>query len=244
MPPSGSDGQSDTSSAPINAPPAETPTPTGTRAAKACRRCHRKKLKCHGGCPCVSCKKAHQSCDFGSEPASEKDDRLARLEKLVESLVGHINSPKHPPTPSTSSLPSNLMDLSSIVGDSSVAHDWAGAPGLENLFSPSTLAGSYHPPPVPRPGPALDRDDERPHNTPESRFAMSQAPDQHRAPFRPLAFHPAHWEDKDRTRPPSPVPLSTGERFWELSDVGPGMNSDPVYMGVIDVATAQNLMDL
>lgn len=83
-----------------------------TRAAKACRRCHRKKLRCFGGCPCSSCKRAHQSCDFGDHDSGgigsgigEQGDysyattgsvdvsvRFNQLEKLVKDLLQKVGN--------------------------------------------------------------------------------------------------------------------------------------------------------
>lgn len=83
------------------------------RATWACERCRTKKLRCTGGEPCDTCRRANIECDFGDRnrdfppPASE---RFAQLEQTVFSLISGLsharaNSPLPPPdNPDVSSL--------------------------------------------------------------------------------------------------------------------------------------------
>ncbi|WWC64936.1 uncharacterized protein I303_107550 [Kwoniella dejecticola CBS 10117] len=77
--------------------------PPSHRAPLACVRCRRKKLKCVGGHPCIRCQKVKEVCDFektkyrdvviGNAPGGSSqggDDRLNKLEKIVENLLQGI----------------------------------------------------------------------------------------------------------------------------------------------------------
>ncbi|WWD16207.1 hypothetical protein CI109_100633 [Kwoniella shandongensis] len=64
------------------------------RAAQACLRCRKQKLKCIGGWPCNRCTKSKHVCDFGTRPdggyggPSNRDgDSNARLEQLESSVA-------------------------------------------------------------------------------------------------------------------------------------------------------------
>lgn len=71
------------------------------RAAQACLRCRRQKLKCLGGCPCDRCTKAKVECDFGQPGgvptvrsgvvAAEANARLQQLESSVATLLAGLS---------------------------------------------------------------------------------------------------------------------------------------------------------
>lgn len=69
------------------------------RAAQACLRCRKQKLKCIGGWPCNRCTKSKNVCDFGrpgmGPPAreggtSEANARLEQLESSVANLLAGL----------------------------------------------------------------------------------------------------------------------------------------------------------
>ncbi|WVQ78436.1 hypothetical protein IAT38_000522 [Cryptococcus sp. DSM 104549] len=83
--------------------------PTTRRAAQACLRCRKQKLKCIGGWPCHRCTKSKNVCDFGrppgsvyslqardsgasggSGPSSEANARLEQLESSVANLLAGL----------------------------------------------------------------------------------------------------------------------------------------------------------
>lgn len=81
----------------------------------------------------------------------------------------------------------------------------------------------------------------------EGRLALlAQVGSQHSAPLRPLAFQPAHWENADHTRPPSPSreDESSGHDFWQSMDVRPSLSDDPVTLELVDPTTAEQLVNL
>ncbi|UKZ91445.1 uncharacterized protein TrAFT101_006423 [Trichoderma asperellum] len=81
------------------------------RATWACERCRIKKLRCTGGHPCSSCRRAEIECDFGDrgdpqQSSSITNQRLSKLEKTVTDLVtglSHLTSPQQTGAPFQSS---------------------------------------------------------------------------------------------------------------------------------------------
>lgn len=269
-----------------------------TRAAKACRRCHRKKLRCFGGLPCSRCKTAHQSCDFAEETHPDRisaedssEINLARrfndLEKLVQTIiervtpgtsssmsfdssnVGGLNS--HDPVathtgPSTSQIclmagnarqdfdPGVLepASLHMAIPQSAAAHDmpFQNSDDPSNLFNtneyqPNEVLMGRSPSPIPPPLAQLPRN--RNQGSAEGRMALlAQMGSRYSAPLRPLSFQPAHWENADHTRPPSPSREDdgSGHDFWQSVEVRPSLADDPVSLGWIDSGTADQLVNL
>ncbi|WVF71872.1 hypothetical protein IAT40_006682 [Kwoniella sp. CBS 6097] len=70
------------------------------RAAQACLRCRKQKLKCIGGWPCNRCTKSKNVCDFGRpglgppnrEGTTEANARLEQLESSVANLLAGLAS--------------------------------------------------------------------------------------------------------------------------------------------------------
>lgn len=268
-----------------------------TRAAKACRRCHRKKLRCFGGHPCQSCKKAHQSCDFGEATAETLEGTTARsnsdsdglkkrfedLEQLVQTLVARSTTqpiptsaplpqgstgqtlsfipPNYMPTPDQSCLPLNEddggfnfiqsleRDLASTdqqSGPSRSVHPTRADPvALHNvqLTDPiEPFLGTIRSPPTPT---SVHHARDRHQGSAEGRLALlAQVGSRYSAPLRPLAFQPAHWENADYTRPPSPSREEDrlGQDFWQSMEVRPGLSDDPVTLEWIGPDVADQLV--
>ena len=90
----------------LRGPSARTSSPNSTeeirpqRAAHACHRCRRMKLRCVGGLPCIRCRRAKQPCDGehpdeidGGTAASLK--RIAELEETVRTLIQRTGAPSN-----------------------------------------------------------------------------------------------------------------------------------------------------
>lgn len=275
-------------------------TPRGTRAAKACRRCHRKKLRCFGGHPCSSCKKAHQSCDFGEGSANGltggngvetvvKDDfdkRFKDLESLVHSILDRV-TPQPARTYSEAAPASNNQFLSTYMPSPSQSCLLAADDGInlasfstgnaELLRNPAGLdlrrlsptthgssrnilsiaetmadnaLGDYLAPSRSPPTPSsMSHTRNRNQGSAEGRLALlAQVGSRYSAPLRPLSFQPAHWENADHTRPPSPArdgdEHKLSQDFWHTMEVRPSLRDDPLSLGWIDKATANSLVSL
>ncbi|ODN75095.1 hypothetical protein L202_06311 [Cryptococcus amylolentus CBS 6039] len=91
--------------------------PGPRRAAQACLRCRRQKLKCIGGWPCDRCQKSKNECDFGRpgmmppreghQPApgsSEANARLEQLESSVANLLAGLASAPQTSYPKSEAL--------------------------------------------------------------------------------------------------------------------------------------------
>lgn len=277
-------------------------TPRGTRAAKACRRCHRKKLRCFGGHPCSSCKKAHQSCDFGESSSSsgpangtvngtvkeDLDKRFKDLETLVHGILDRVTPQSKrpfPDAPANNSNSTNNQYLSNympspsqsclLTGDETGGFgsfptgngDLPQQPDLDLRLSPYTrpntrpllglpevsvnetiddLLASSRSPPTPS---SLIHVRNRNQGSAEGRLALlAQVGSRYSAPLRPLSFQPAHWENADHTRPPSPTRDSEehtlSDDFWNAMEVRPGLRDDPLGLQWIDQVTADRLVSL
>lgn len=278
---------------PSRPPPSDADQPARhARAARACRRCQQKKLRCFGGCPCTACKRARHTCDFRAEADSSRDDdaqmgtdnevdtRFRQLEKLVQDLVSRIDSSgtagtagagvtdasrqretivpfaqhqfvtsngQNGPAPA----PSTFSGFSFTPADTRMSVPQLADPTMpplptDNSFPTVTFAGepahsassntSYHVVPP----------SNHSANSPEGRLAAYQSGTSYGAPLRTLAFNPAHWDNADRTRPPSPSqqPVEQTSEFWTGFNVRPGMQDDPVTQGIIDQRTAEELVEL
>jgi hypothetical protein len=284
---------------PSRPPPSDPDQPARhARAARACRRCQQKKLRCFGGCPCTACKRARHTCDFRAEADSSRDDdaqmgtdsevdtRFRQLEKLVQDLVSRIDGSATAATlgmagtavtgtsrqrqtnvllaqhqsltsngqnghPAPAPAPPTFPGFSFTPADTRMPVPQLADPNLptlptDNSFPNATFVGepahsvssntSYHVVPP----------SNHSANSPEGRLAAYQSGTSYGAPLRTLAFNPAHWDNADRTRPPSPSqqPVEQTSEFWTGFNVRPGMQDDPVTQGIIDQRTAEELVEL
>lgn len=263
-----------------------------TRAAKACRRCHRKKLRCHGGHPCNSCKRAHQSCDFGETSiqaggsasggteTADVNKRFQNLENLVNTLLAKVSPTQDSryatgvqnssftsrpmlPTPDQSSLlasghpnGSGSMDPNDLTMNGptgSAQFHFDPLPGVS--ITPATATIPMPPPESNHlvinarspPTPSSSHSRDRHQGSAEGRLALlARVGSQYSAPLRPLAFQPAHWENADHTRPPSPSredePAS--QVFWQSMEVRPSLTDDPLSLGWVDQTISDELVTM
>ncbi|KAL1410967.1 hypothetical protein Q8F55_001910 [Vanrija albida] len=98
-----------------NGSAAATPTQGPKRAAQACLRCRKQKLRCLGGWPCKRCVKSKNKCDFGGPAGApgasaaargpggtDSAQRIENLEASVATLLAGMSgaaSAPFPPTP-------------------------------------------------------------------------------------------------------------------------------------------------
>lgn len=100
------------------------------RVSKACQFCRKKKIKCDGDQPCANCRNsAHAECIYPTEserkprakkPKSAKsqsimdlDNRLAKLESLLNNLAGKMDGGNE--TPQIEPSTENTMDVAGLV---------------------------------------------------------------------------------------------------------------------------------
>jgi hypothetical protein len=207
-----------------------------TRASKACRRCHRKKLRCFGGCPCSSCKRAHQSCDFGENDLEgdatlsqdltgvpSVDARFKQLERIVNVLVSKIDGQSS----SQGDRPKYQLPKVDAAPPLPVLQP---SPGQFPASIPQVMFNEYpdYSDQISQNNPESDALPLRSQKSPQSRLAISENSTTYGAPLRP----------------PSPAcePVDQLEDFWATLDVRPSLSDDPISAGIIDSNTARDLL--
>lgn len=82
-------------------------------------------------------------------------------------------------------------------------------------------------------------------NTPEGRLAVAQSGAISLAPFQPLLFRPAVWDNREQSRPGSPtLGGSSRDDSWSVFEARAGPADDPVSEGIVDFAVADVLFNL
>jgi hypothetical protein len=133
------------------------------RAAQACLRCRKQKLRCLGGKPCARCIKADRECDFGKpgqQPGGLEDANgskatlvrgaSARLENL-ESSVANLLAGLSRPGIQQGSDTSGRIDDGAVNGNWSYPVDPLPHPPLTSFGTAVPLQQYQHIPPQPSP---------------------------------------------------------------------------------------------
>lgn len=207
-----------------------------TRSPLACERCRSKKLRCVGGNPCNGCVRASATCDYGNGVKDREDQlggvdvtvRVSQLERQVALLMEQVER-----------MGSGVVDPLHANG-SNQPHVVASEPtdcssSIPQQLSPRSTA---------RDAESSTRSQVR--ETPVHRLMQVVLPLRRlNAPFPPLMYHPAVWDNRSRSQTPedgaenprSPMGVTDFEAKAKLKD-------DPVNTGLVSDSMGQLLFDL
>ncbi|WVQ87185.1 hypothetical protein IAS59_000908 [Cryptococcus gattii] len=215
------------------------------RAAQACLRCRKQKLKCIGGWPCNRCTKSKNVCDFGrpgmGPPAreggtSEANARLEQLESSVANLLAGLagSSSNNYPNPEVLHTFDPAQRRAQSISEQGNPPYAPSASGQWNSsIPPPTHVRPLEPPRVGAAAVAIARllavqlflkRSERKkvggkRQKAEERLATATDQDFDEAPFKPLVYQPSVWDNREASRRNSPQPSqSTASR----DEPGPG----------------------
>jgi hypothetical protein len=243
------------------------------RATYACERCRIKKLRCTGGHPCSSCRRAEIECDFGDrgldwqQSASVTNQRLLQLEKTVMDLVSGLSHLTHPQQPALPPSPLPLAGQIASVTSANLADPFRHAPvsgraiNVTGVDSPSSLiARTIGPPDSTFPARSnVDRptQSQGTSRTPGSIYTSPvhsgdsegldsrwAALQNNSAPFPPLMSHPTVWSGG----PAKPSPGGDQNAQFALGitryEAKVDLQSEPVSGGIVDELMARALFTL
>lgn len=196
---------------------------------------------------------------------SDESKRIQELEGLVRNILHKVDTlaanrdlgPSNPAAgtlqgttiamPSLGGMPTsdiylghNRYTASPVVGESRLTPNdaWTTLPNDSSVIGNDFTLFS---PPARSSASARDKNQD----SAEGRLALlARAGSQYSAPLRPLSFQPAHWENADHTRPPSPARCEETDatNFWSALHVRPDLSDDPLGAGWVDTETAEKLL--
>jgi hypothetical protein len=215
------------------------PTKT-TRSPLACERCRSKKLRCVGGNPCNGCVRASVSCDYGGGVKDREDQlggidmgvRVSQLEKQVALLMAKLEQ----------------IESGAAIGLPGPFH-------TTGTNQPHTIApepvGWLSSNPQDSSSRSTARDAASPRQTqfrasPADRLIQVILPSRGlNAPFPPLMYHPAVWDNRSRSQTPED---STENRRGTMGvtdfEAKAKVKDDPVNTGLISHAMGERLFNL
>lgn len=94
--------------------------------------------------------------------------------------------------------------------------------------------------------PASDKRKEKDKGSPQDRLAAASGEGQvFAAPFQPLTYQPALWDNKEQSRRSSPQPGGPSrDEAWPAFEANAGPKDDPLTTNLINVSQAESLFDL
>ncbi|KAJ4229766.1 hypothetical protein NW757_014032 [Fusarium falciforme] len=224
--------------------------PRTRRTTLACERCRTKKLRCMGGHPCSTCKRAKADCDFGDrgwdsqQSISATNQRLSQLEKTVTELVaglGHLTNPQ----PLSHAVPRDQLFLAGSPRHVSAPEHppCLEAPPLSDAQTTAVpgLSPPVHSPSRASPEPVRSSSvNPRASERLESRWDALQ---HNSAPFPPLMNHPTAWSGEPSKTSPDAVKanLTLGMTHYKAHV---HLQSEPVSEGIVSDAAARALFAL
>ena len=209
-----------------------------TRAPLACERCRSKKLRCVGGNPCQLCERASVICDYGDGVRARAEQlggvdmgvRVSQLEKQVAFLAAQV---ERLVSGAVSGSPVSLRPDGLERDPSNRAHDTLTSSHQE--YSTVSPAGN-----------AVSSQHGQVRGTPVDRLMQVILPLRGlNAPFPPLMYHPAVWDNRSRSGTPEDC---TEDRRPSMGvtdfEAKAKMKDDPVSTGLVSQSAGELLFDL